>query len=71
MYEILNPHSDGDNIIVFFRNAYNGSIVAISKSSDRGYLEIPTNEAGMIDKIFILYRGTPEFFRLWDTPDFI
>lgn len=51
MYEILNPHADGDNLIVFFRNAYNGSIVAISKSTHRGHLELPTNETSNKTKI--------------------
>jgi hypothetical protein len=56
MYEILNPHSHGDNIIVFFRNADNGNIVAISKSSDRGHLELAINETSDRKNFFILYN---------------
>lgn len=44
MFEILNPQNDGDNLIAYFRNANNGSIITIIKSSDRGHLEFPTNE---------------------------
>ncbi len=47
MFEILNQqHHDGDNLIAYFRNANNGSIVSIIKSSDRGHLEFATNETG-------------------------
>jgi hypothetical protein len=54
MYEILNPNIDDDNIIAYFRNAYNGSIVATSKSSNRGHLNFATNETSKM-KFGIFY----------------
>ncbi len=48
MYEILNQNTENDNIIAYFRNAYNGSIVATSKSSNRGHINFATNETGKI-----------------------
>jgi hypothetical protein len=54
MYEVLNPQSDGDNIVAYFRNANNGSIVGISTSPHRGHLELATNETSeMIFSLFI------------------
>ena len=44
MYEILNAHAHDSSIIAYFRNAYNGSIVAISTTPQRGHLEIIVNE---------------------------
>lgn len=44
MYEILNAHTHDSSIIAYFRNAYNGSIIAISTTPQRGHLEIIVNE---------------------------
>ncbi len=56
MFEILNSHNDGDNLIAYFRNANNGSIISIIKSSDRGYLEFPTNETSNGRRISLLFE---------------
>ena len=44
MYEILNAHAHESSIVAYFRNAYNGSIVAMSTTPQRGHLEIIANE---------------------------
>jgi hypothetical protein len=44
MYEILNAHSHDSSIVAYFRNAFNGSIVAISTTPQRGHLQIIANE---------------------------
>ena len=44
MYEILNAHTHDSSIVAYFRNANNGSIVAISTAPQRGHLEIIANE---------------------------
>ena len=44
MYEILNTHSSEANVLVYLRNAYNGSIVALSKAPERAHLEFTTNQ---------------------------
>jgi len=56
MYEILNPHSNSDDLIAFFRNANNGTILSISKSPHRGHLEYSTNETSNIQKRNILFN---------------
>ncbi|CAF2515095.1 unnamed protein product [Rotaria sp. Silwood2] len=49
MYEILNANTPEDSIVAYFRNAYNSSIVVISKTSQHGRLEFTTNETTLID----------------------
>ena len=44
MYEILNAHTHDSSIIAYFRNGYNGSILAVSTTPQRGHLEIIVNE---------------------------
>ena len=51
MYEILNAHSHDSSIVAYFRNAYNGSIVALSTTPQRGHLEIIVNETSSIDLV--------------------
>jgi hypothetical protein len=51
MYEILNVHAHDSSIVAYFRNANNGSIVAISTTPNRGHLEIIANETSSIISI--------------------
>jgi hypothetical protein len=44
MYEILNAHAHDSTIVAYFRNAYNGSIVAMSTTPQRGHMEIIAND---------------------------
>lgn len=44
MYEILNAHSHDSSIIAYFRNGYNGSIITVSTTPQRGHLDIIANE---------------------------
>lgn len=59
MYEILNAHTHDSSIIAYFRNAHNGSIIAISTTPQRGHLEIIVNETCksflLIDFQFFLF----------------
>ena len=52
MYEILNAHSHDSSIVAYFRNGYNGTIVALSTTPQRGHLEIIVNETSSIDFFF-------------------
>ncbi|CAF1034439.1 unnamed protein product [Adineta steineri] len=49
MYEILNADTHDDHIIAYFRNSYTGSIIASSRTPQRGHLEYLTNETITID----------------------
>ncbi|CAF3597017.1 unnamed protein product [Rotaria sp. Silwood1] len=49
MYEILNSQTHDSSIVAFFRNAYNGSILAVSTTPQRGNLQLTTNETTLID----------------------
>ncbi|CAF3135572.1 unnamed protein product [Rotaria socialis] len=49
MYEILNAHEHDSSIIAYFRNAYNGSILAISTTPQRGHLQLIANETTLVD----------------------
>ncbi|CAF0718884.1 unnamed protein product [Adineta steineri] len=49
MYEILNAHTNDNSIVAYFRNAHNGSIIAVSTTPQRGHLEIIANETTVID----------------------
>ncbi|UJR07848.1 hypothetical protein I4U23_012131 [Adineta vaga] len=49
MYEILNADTNDDHIIVFFRNAHNGSIINLSRTPQRGHLDLLINETTLID----------------------
>ncbi|CAF1504396.1 unnamed protein product, partial [Adineta ricciae] len=49
MYEILNAATPDDRIIAFFRNAYNGSILALSRTPQRGHLDLTINDTTLID----------------------
>jgi hypothetical protein len=44
MYEILNSEENDKHIIAYFRNAYNGSIISVSRTAQRGHLDLETNE---------------------------
>jgi hypothetical protein len=44
MYEILNSEENDKHIIAYFRNAYNGSIISVSRTAQRGLLDLETNE---------------------------
>lgn len=48
MYEILNADTNDDHIIAYFRNAYNGSVIATSRTPHRGHLDLSVNETGKI-----------------------
>ena len=61
MYEILNAHAHDSSIIAYFRNAYNGSIVAISTTPQRGHLEIIVNETCKRRRNFLLPIDVPLF----------
>jgi len=56
MYEILNQNTENDNIIAYFRNAYNGNIIATSKSSNLGHINFPTNETSKIKLKYSDYK---------------
>ncbi|CAF0804583.1 unnamed protein product [Rotaria sordida] len=49
IYEILNVNTPDDNIVAYFRNSYNRSIIALSKTPQHGHLEFTTNETTLID----------------------
>ena len=49
MYEILNAHEHDSSIVAYFRNAYNGSIVAMSTTPQRGHMEIIANETSSMN----------------------
>jgi hypothetical protein len=48
MYEILNADTHDDHIIAYFRNAYNGSIISITRTPQRGHLDLLINETSEI-----------------------
>jgi hypothetical protein len=56
MYEILNAHDHDNSIVAYFRNANNGSIVAISTTPQRGHLEIIANETSEMNFHFRLFH---------------
>lgn len=56
MYEILNTDTSNDNIIAYFRNAYNGSIVAITQTSQRENLELTINETSKIRFLILFHK---------------
>jgi hypothetical protein len=56
MYEILNTDTSNDNIIAYFRNAYNGSIVAITQTSQRENFELTINETSKIRFLILFHK---------------
>jgi hypothetical protein len=48
MYEILNAYAHDSSIVAYFRNAYNGSVVAVSTTPQRGHLDLIANETSKI-----------------------
>jgi hypothetical protein len=52
MYEILNAHSHDSSIVAYFRNAYNGSIITVSTTPQRGHLEMIANETSSMSFFF-------------------
>ena len=54
MYEIMNPNAPDDNIVAYVRNAYNGSIVTVSRTPQRGHLDFETNETSEVEFNFCL-----------------
>ena len=56
MYEILNTDTSNDNIIAYFRNAYNGSIVAITQTSQWENFELTINETSKIRFLILFHK---------------
>ena len=66
MYEILNTATSDDHIIAFFRNASDGSMLTLSRTPQRGHLDLTVNDTSKIERFYSIRISIEMFLALID-----